>query len=109
MKRVELELDLLHLCGAHLASGGIFALIQSACHRQPLRCGGSRDQVHDCFVIEQRLPTPVGRNEGKQPVLRLVPLAGAGREMTDGDGESGLIGELLQLRLPLPHNDLRAR
>lgn len=29
--------------------------------------------------------------------------------MTDGDGESGLIGELLQLRLPLPHNDLRAR
>jgi hypothetical protein len=34
--------------------------------------------------------------------MRLVPLAGAGREVTDRDGEPGLIGELLQLELPQP-------
>ena len=35
-------------------------------------------------------------------MLHLVPLAGAGRKVTDRDGEPGLIGELLQLEFPQP-------
>src|SRR5487761_1405649 len=81
MKRVGLELDLLHLRSAYLASRRVFASVQSTGHRQSFRGGGSRDQVYDGFVIAQRLATPVGRDEGKQPVLHLVPLGGAGREV----------------------------
>jgi len=108
MKPVGLELDLLHLRSTNLAPGGIFAPIQSACHCQSLRCGGSRDQVDDRFAIAQRLPAPVGGDEREEPVLDLVPPAGAGREATDRDGEPGLIGELLQLELPQPQPDRTA-
>jgi hypothetical protein len=100
MKAVGLKLHGLHLLSTHFASGRVLASIQPASHGQALRGGGPGNQMHDCFVITQRLATPVGGDEGEQPVLDLVPLAGARREVADRDGEPGLIGELLQLKLP---------
>jgi hypothetical protein len=39
-------------------------------------------------------------DEGEHSVLDAVPFAGAGRVVSDGDGQAGLGGELLQLDLP---------
>jgi hypothetical protein len=36
-------------------------------------------------------------------MLDLVPLAGAGRQVTDGDRDIKFVGQLLQLQLPQPH------
>lgn len=62
------------------------------------RCGS--DQLDDYHVREQGFAAPVLGDEGEHSVLDAVPLAGAGRMVSDGDGQSGLIGELLQLELP---------
>ena len=36
-------------------------------------------------------------------MLDLVPLAGAGRQVTDGDRDIEFVGQLLQLQLPQPY------
>src|SRR6266851_2161642 len=43
------------------------------------------DEIDDRFVVDQRLSFPVQTDERKEPVLDLVPLAGAWRVVTDGD------------------------
>ena len=58
--------------------------------------------MYDRFIVAQRLAAPVGGEEGEESVLNLVPLAGPRREVADRDAQSGSIGELLQLNLPLP-------
>jgi len=57
-------------------------------------------KVHDRFVVPQWLASPIGRDEGKEAGLDLVPLAGPGRKMTDRNGQAGVIGEVLQLQFP---------
>src|SRR3712207_4037316 len=42
------------------------------------------------------------REEGEQPVLDLVPFAGAGREVADAERQARLVGQPLQLPLPQP-------
>ena len=54
----------------------------------------------DYLVADQRLPPPVHADEREQAVLDLVPLAGARREMADGDFHPKLIRQLLQFHLP---------
>jgi len=53
--------------------------------------------------VHERLPAPVHRNVGKQAMFDLVPLARAGREMTDRDGQPQAIRELLQFPFPQTH------
>ena len=43
---------------------------------------GRGDQLNDGLVADQRFGTPVLANEREQAVLNLVPLAGAGWEVT---------------------------
>ena len=74
----------------------------SACTVRPVRVVVARDQVDDDLVAGQGLAAPVRRDVGEQPVLDLVPLAGAGREVADGDRQPGLGGERGQLDLPQP-------
>src|ERR1700736_5313014 len=64
--------------------------------------GGSSDQLNDDLVADERLAAPVLGNEREEAVLDLVPLAGAGRQMADGDGEIEFVRELLQFHLPQP-------
>jgi hypothetical protein len=66
------------------------------------RCvrGGAGDQLDNDQVADQRLATPVLGDEGEQPMLYLVPLAGAGWDMTDGDLDSKFVGQHLQFALP---------
>src|SRR5712672_878527 len=64
---------------------------------------GCGDELDDDLVADQGASLPVLADEGEEPVLDLVPLAGAGREMADGDVEPDLVGQLLELPLPQTH------
>jgi hypothetical protein len=56
--------------------------------------------LDDDQVANQWLAAPVLSDEGKQPMLYFVPLAGAGRDMTDGDLNAKFVGQHLQFTLP---------
>ena len=76
-------------------------MIDGALNLQAGACRGRGNQLHDGY--DQWLAAPVLRDEREQPVLDLVPLAGAGRQMTDGDGHAEFVGQRLQFALPQPH------
>ena len=100
MKPVSLDIDLLHLFVCNFASGRVFPSIQPAAHLQPFRSGRIGDEFDDRFVIAQRFTTPIRRDKREQPVLDLVPFAGAGRKMANGDGKPGLVREPLKFIFP---------
>jgi len=102
MKFVGLQVDPRHLGIAYFTPRWVAATVQSAGDFQTLGCAGPGNEIDDRFVVPQGLSTPVRRDEGKQPVLDLVPFAGARREMTHRNAQSGLIGKGLQLQLPQP-------
>src|SRR4051794_9110134 len=54
-------------------------------------------------LADERLRLPVHRDEREQPVLDLVPLRGARRQMVHGDLDAEFVGKTLQLTLPQPH------
>src|ERR1700722_15698893 len=60
----------------------------------------SCDETHDRLETSQRFAPPVLANVGKETMLDPVPLAGAGRKMTDDDPQAGLVGQFLQLQFP---------
>jgi hypothetical protein len=43
-------------------------------------------------MSDERLAAPVSGNEGKQAVLDLIPLAGAGLQVADSDGNPEFVG-----------------
>ena len=100
MKLIPFPIDAPHLIIAHLASDRVFPTIQSTCDFQSLGCGRPGDEMDDGFIIPQGFSTSVGRDKGKESVFGLVPFVCAGRKMTDGNAESGLVSPFLQLPLP---------
>ena len=64
--------------------------------------GGRRNQTDDNLETNQRLSSPVLRDEAEEAVFNFVPFAGAWRQVAYSDNQSGLIGQLLQHRLPKP-------
>src|SRR5665647_2003910 len=66
-----------------------------------LRCRGTNQADHDlkCF---QRNALPIAGDVAEQPVLDLIPFAGAGGEMTDLDDHLQLISQALKFRQPQP-------
>jgi len=56
---------------------GIFVLVELCAHLQAGVRGGG-DELDDRAIAAQRLAAPVDRDEREQPVLDLVPFAGAG-------------------------------
>lgn len=53
---------------------------------------GGANEIDDGLVIDQGLALPVQADEGEQPVLDLIPLAGSRWIMTDSDRGSHLMG-----------------
>ena len=98
------EADLRHLLVADLPALGVLALVDLATDAQPGLGPGRGDEVDDGHQAGQRPSAPVGADVGEQPVLDLVPLAGARREVADGDGKSRGVGQALEF--PLPQADL---
>jgi hypothetical protein len=84
--------------GSHLGIGDLDALLVST-GVDPAGDGeaglgaGIGDQLDDDLMADQRLAAPILGDEGEQAVLGAVPLAGAGRQMADGDGDAEFIGQ----------------
>jgi hypothetical protein len=100
MKFIGMKIDPFHLLFSDFAAGGIFAAIQSAGHGQAF--GGCRlgNEVDHGFVVMPGLAPAIRREEGKEAVLDLVPLARPGRKMTHQWGQAVFIREFLQLQFP---------
>jgi hypothetical protein len=62
--------------------------------------GGCRDQVDGDFMAGQGLSGPVQGDMAEQPMLDLVPFAGARRHVTDRDGQASGLGQGGQFLLP---------
>src|SRR6266704_6846025 len=95
-------LEVAHLTVADLDALGVLAGVESGGDGQAGTGAGAADQADDDFVAGQRPAAPVHRDVGEQPVLDLVPLGGAGREVADGDLQPGLGGQRRKLGLPQP-------
>ncbi len=65
MELVALDVNVLHLRVADLATGWIFSAVQTTGHFQSLGRGGLSDELNDRFVITQWLSTPIRGDEGK--------------------------------------------
>ena len=81
-------------------AGGVGAGVEVGADGQPGGGAGGADQVDDDLVAGQGPAAPVQGDLGEQPVLDLVPFAGARRQVADGDRQAGLGGELGELDLP---------
>ena len=96
MKDVRCEVDGGELGVGNLDAFGVFFLIQfSADFEAGLGCR-RRDQLNDGAIAPQRLPPPVDGDERKEPMLDLVPFAGAGRQVADRDGSVEFVGQFLE-------------
>ena len=91
------EFEICHLGIRHLHTGRIASVIDGALHLQTGAGGGRADQLNDRLVTDQRFATPVLGDEGEQTMFDTVPFAGARRQMRNRDGQTGLIGQRLQL------------
>src|SRR6185312_14880874 len=87
---------------AHLDRGLIVVRVQRRLHDQAGACRRAGDQTDDSLAANQRPATPVLGNEAEEPVLDLVPLAGAWREVADDQPDPQVVGQLLQAHLPKP-------
>ncbi len=76
--------------------------VQRRLHDQSGSRRGVGDQIYDGLAAGQRLAAPVLRDKAEEPMLDFVPPAGAGREVTDHEPDSQLIGKLLQTDFPEP-------
>jgi hypothetical protein len=100
VKIVTGEVDGGHFGIRDLDGFGILVFVEAALHLEAFVGRRRSDQLDDHRATDQRLAAPVLGDEGEEPMLDTVPLAGAGRMMGDSDGETGFIGEGLKLALP---------
>src|SRR5512132_3056500 len=92
----------LHVPVGDLDAGGVGGGVQVGADGQTGVGGGRGDRFDDDFVAGQGPAAPVHGDEREQPVLDLVPLAGARGQVADGDGQAGAGGQGGQFGLPLP-------
>jgi len=81
VKLVAANIDLSDFLVRDFGAGWIDAVVQFGVNQQTRlgRCSGN--ETHDDLVAEKRPPAPVLRDDREKPVLDLVPLAGARREV----------------------------
>src|SRR6266480_8079816 len=95
-------LDVFDLLVADLDTGGAGVAVQHGGDGQPGPGGDRGDGGQDDVVAGQRAASPGQGDLGEQPVLDLVPLGGAGREMAAGDLQPGLLRQGGDTGLPGP-------
>ena len=100
MKRIGDQRECVHLFLGHRNARRILPGVEFGPDPEPGGCPDVPDAVDDGLVRRQRGAAPVRRDVTEEPVLDLVPLAGAGWKMTRLDGQSGLVGQLLKRMLP---------
>jgi hypothetical protein len=103
-----MELGTFDVDGGHLGirydnATGVLAGVEFAAHSEAGLSGGCRDQLDNYPIADEWLGAPVQTDEGEEPVLDFVPLAGSRRQVADHDVEAEFVGQLLQLAFPQPH------
>ena len=93
--------------GGHLGVGDddaarVLASLEFAVHREAGFGGGSGDQLDDHPIADKGLGAPILADEGEEPVLDFVPLAGAGRPVADHDIDAEFVGQFLKFAFPQP-------
>ena len=81
---------------------GVGAVVEDGGDLQARRGGGRGDAGHGVFGGHQGPGPPGAGDVAEQPVLDLVPLGGAGREVAHRDLQAGLGGQRGQLVFPQP-------
>src|SRR5437899_13057291 len=94
VEAVAVNVHGLHLLVRDSATSRVLSAIQTTDDFEAFRGGRAGDQVDDRLVVPQRFTSPVRGNEGEQAVFDLIPLAGARREMTQGERPHRVIGAL---------------
>src|ERR1700730_15645074 len=97
------EVDGGHVCVRYDNAARVLAGVEFTVHREAGFGDSGRDQLDDHAIADERLGAPVLADKGKEAVLDLVPLAGAGRQVADHDVEAEFVSQLLQLAFPQPH------
>ena len=96
------EIDPLHFRFCNLHPGFVLGRVQLGPDFEAGLCACRSDQLDHGFVTDKGLPLPVEADEGKHPVLDLVPLARPRRKVAHRDGEPGAIRQPLKFPFPEP-------
>src|SRR5450759_2819555 len=78
----------------------IFVGVQLCAYFQSLIGLGVGNQIDYHLMAPEWLAAPVLADKGEEPMLDLVPFAGARRKVAHRDLETGFVGELLYLHFP---------
>jgi len=97
VKPVTLQSDRGNIFVGNLDPLWVLAGIEFGADSQPGFGGGRRNEVDDHLVTDQRFAAPVLADEGKQPMLDLVPLAGSRWQMADRDLQSGIVSQFFSI------------
>src|SRR3984893_16226850 len=97
------EVDGGHVCIRYDNAARVLAGVEFTAHSEAGFGGSGRNQLDDHPIADERLGAPVLADKGKEAVLDLVPLAGAGRQVADHDVEAEFVSQLLQLAFPQTH------
>src|ERR1700687_1442400 len=103
MEGVAVEIDGVECGVGDFDTLWIFVLVEFCAHSESSASCGCGDQLNNGLEASQGFPSPVDRYEGKEAMFDLVPLAGAGWQMANGDGNAQSISQCLQFHFPQPH------
>ena len=74
--------------------------VQHGMHAQACFGSGMTNEFQHEFVADQRLATPIDRDEREELVFDGIPFGSSGRIMTDMHGQASFVGEVLQGDFP---------
>ncbi len=100
MKCVGYQTQLGHFVIGDFPSGFVSGGIEGGSDLEPLVNTGMGNEINNCRTTDEGASPPVLGDEGEHAVFDLVPLARTGRKVTNMDGHSERIRELLELNLP---------
>jgi hypothetical protein len=100
MEVVIPDVEVFQSCFGDLNALRITSPVNIAGDAQTGFCLGWSNQLDDYLMTEQRPAAPVDADKREHTMLDAVPLAGAGRVMSDRDGKTGFVCQFLQLNFP---------
>src|SRR5512138_11981 len=100
MEGVRMQRQVTHLGRSDDDAGLIASLIELRLDAESGSRSRVTDQLDEGLDGPERTSAPVLRDVAEEPMLDLVPLARARRDVRDVDGQAQVVGEPLQRGLP---------
>jgi len=101
---VPVEVEGLHFGVGNLDTLGVTIGIDFGLDSQASLGCGRGDQLHNGLMADEWSSPPILADKREQPMFDLIPFAGAGRQVADGDLEIEFVGQCLKLTLPESHS-----